>query len=190
MPATSTSSSPTRFPRHRVLFVLPLQPQVVPLRSRVSESATGQAIGGLRGSRQRRPHVRDPVAMQVVAGEINASRIDALFRRWLARLPYPFSRGVRARGTCRSFRRSVLSLRCSTLLCTAGVTAFDAPSQPVVVDERRSFALRFGDPRIQAVLAATLPYGFLPNGLQRPPDEGGGDTASPHRRRWLTPSHL
>ena len=33
----------------------------------------------------------DPGAMQAIAREITASKIDTLFRKWLARLPHPFS---------------------------------------------------------------------------------------------------
>ena len=40
----------------------------------------------------------DPDAMQAIAREITAPRIDALFRKWLARLPYPFTARDRAAG--------------------------------------------------------------------------------------------
>ena len=36
--------------------------------------------------------------MQAIAREITASKIDALFRNWLARLPHPFSARDRAAG--------------------------------------------------------------------------------------------
>ncbi len=49
--------------------------------------------------------------------------------------------------------------------CPIGVATFDVLHQPVVVDERRVSALRFGDPRIQAVLAAILLHAFLPSGF-------------------------
>ena len=32
-----------------------------------------------------------PEAMQVIARELNAPRIDALLRKWRARLPHPFT---------------------------------------------------------------------------------------------------
>ncbi len=225
----------------------------------------------------------DPVIMQAVADEISASRIDALFRKWLARLPHPFSREDRARGirydlsilqaecaltqvfdrplhgrvlfeeimrenldigrpdhvqlifdrrvtrrTPSRFRTRVITdgvtpslhvdykhsrikqyykegraLRTETVIndtydfgikrrlinlddlkevgfranrrlldvqrishdCPVGVATFDELHQPVLVDERRVSALRFGDPRIQAVLAAILLHGFLPMGF-------------------------
>lgn len=41
----------------------------------------------------------DPAAMRDIAGEIDAGRIDALFRKWLARLPHPFTTEDRAKGS-------------------------------------------------------------------------------------------
>ena len=35
----------------------------------------------------------DPDALQRIAQELTAPRIDALFREWLARLPHPFTAG-------------------------------------------------------------------------------------------------
>ena len=43
-------------------------------------------------------HCDDPDAMQAIAQEITASRIDALFRKWMARLPHPFTARDRAAG--------------------------------------------------------------------------------------------
>ena len=43
-------------------------------------------------------HCEDPVAMQAIAREITPSKIDALFRKWLARLPHPFRGRDRAMG--------------------------------------------------------------------------------------------
>ena len=40
----------------------------------------------------------DPEAMQVIAREVTAGRIDALVRKWLARLPHPFTAADRAAG--------------------------------------------------------------------------------------------
>ena len=45
--------------------------------------------------------------------------------------------------------------------CPIGAAAFDALHHPVVVDQRRVSALRFGDPRVQAVFAAVLLYAVL-----------------------------
>lgn len=49
--------------------------------------------------------------------------------------------------------------------CPAGVATFDALHRPAVVDNRRVSAMRFGDPRLQAVLTALLMYVFLPTGF-------------------------
>ena len=40
----------------------------------------------------------DPAAMQAIAREVTAQRIDAVLRKWLARLPHPFSVDDRAAG--------------------------------------------------------------------------------------------
>ena len=46
-----------------------------------------------------------------------------------------------------------------------GQDAFDALHRPAVVDDRRTSALRFGDPRVQALLAALLAFRLLPEGF-------------------------
>ena len=53
----------------------------------------------------------DPAAMQDIAGEIDAGRIDALFRRWLARLPHPFTTEDRAKGI--RYDLSILQAECA-----------------------------------------------------------------------------
>ena len=40
----------------------------------------------------------DPEALRAIAREVNAERIDALVRKWLARLPHPFTAADRAAG--------------------------------------------------------------------------------------------
>ena len=225
----------------------------------------------------------DPAAMQDIAGEIDAGLIDALFRKWLARLPHPFTKEDRAKGirydlsilqaecaltrvfdrpavgrvlfeeiirenldigradhvqlifgrritrrTASRFRTRVITdgvlpslhvdykrsrikqyfkegraLRTETVInntydfgvkrrlcnlddlkevgfkanrrlldvqrishdCPVGVETFDALHRPAVVDNRRVSALRFGDPRLQAVLTALLMHVFLPTGF-------------------------
>ena len=42
--------------------------------------------------------VEDPAALQAICAELDAGRIDALLRKWLARLPHPFSASDRAAG--------------------------------------------------------------------------------------------
>ena len=46
-----------------------------------------------------------------------------------------------------------------------GQDAFDDLHRPAVVDDRRTSALRFGDPRVQALLAALLAFRLLPEGF-------------------------
>jgi hypothetical protein len=40
----------------------------------------------------------DPVALQAICDELSAEKIDALFRKWLRRLPHPFTARDRAQG--------------------------------------------------------------------------------------------
>ena len=49
--------------------------------------------------------------------------------------------------------------------CTLGVETFEKLHRPDVVDDRRVSALRFGDPRVQALLAALLAFRLLPMGF-------------------------
>ena len=49
--------------------------------------------------------------------------------------------------------------------CPLGMETFEKLHRPAVVDDRRVSALRFGDPRIQAVLAALLAFRLLPMGF-------------------------
>ena len=49
--------------------------------------------------------------------------------------------------------------------CPLGMETFEQLHRPAVVDDRRVSALRFGDPRIQALLAALLTFRLLPMGF-------------------------
>ena len=49
--------------------------------------------------------------------------------------------------------------------CQLGLEAFEDLHRPAVVDDRRASALRFGDPRVQALLAALLVFRLLPQGF-------------------------
>jgi hypothetical protein len=40
----------------------------------------------------------DPVALQAICDELSADKVDALFRKWLRRLPHPFTAKDRAQG--------------------------------------------------------------------------------------------
>ena len=68
----------------------------------------------------------DPQRMQELADGLTAGRIEALLRKWLERLPHPFSSADRLAGLHRSCRPSSPSPRCSTVRCTdvPGVTTW------------------------------------------------------------------
>ena len=225
----------------------------------------------------------DPAAMQAIAREVTAQRIDAVLRKWLARLPHPFSVDDRAAGirydvsvlqaefaltqvfdrpvqgrvffeevmrenldlgrpdhvqlifdrrvtkrTPSRYRTRVITdgvipslhvdykhsrikqyhkegraLRTETVIndtydfqvgrrlcnlddlqkigfaanrrllgvqrishrCQLGTEVFDGLHRPAVIDDRRVSALRFGDPRVQALLATLLAFRLLPVGF-------------------------
>ena len=50
--------------------------------------------------------------------------------------------------------------------CAIGAGTFDDLHRPRVVDRQRASALRFGDPRVQSLLAALLAFRVLPDGFQ------------------------
>ena len=49
--------------------------------------------------------------------------------------------------------------------CPLGVQTFEELHRPTVVEDRRVSALRFGDPRVQALLAVLLTFRLLPMGF-------------------------
>jgi hypothetical protein len=49
--------------------------------------------------------------------------------------------------------------------CMIGDTVFAQLNRPVIVDEQRAAALRFGDRRVQCLFAALLTFGLLPHGF-------------------------
>ena len=49
--------------------------------------------------------------------------------------------------------------------CQLGLETFEDLHRPAVVDDRRASALRFGDPRVQALLATLLAFRLLPEGF-------------------------
>ena len=50
--------------------------------------------------------------------------------------------------------------------CAIGAGTFDDLHRPRLVDGQRASALRFGDPRVQALLAALLAFRVPPNGFR------------------------
>ena len=82
----------------QVLHLLPLQRQALPQRPRVRQAATGQGRDRLRGPGQRHPVLRRPRRLQQLCDGLSAAKIDALLRKWLARLPHPFTAADRQAG--------------------------------------------------------------------------------------------
>ena len=59
----------------------------------------------------------DPRRLQAICDGLSADKIDALLRKWLRKLPHPFTAADRVPATgisCRSCRRSSRSRRCWT----------------------------------------------------------------------------
>ncbi|MYA87701.1 MAG: hypothetical protein F4X97_04490 [Boseongicola sp. SB0662_bin_57] len=79
--------------------------------------------------------------------------------------------------------RRLLDVQRSSHDCPIGVETFDAFHRPAVVDGRRVSAMRFGDPRIQAVTAALLMHVFLPAGFS---NRQPGRRSRSSRRRMAT----
>jgi hypothetical protein len=49
--------------------------------------------------------------------------------------------------------------------CHIGQQAFDSVCQPIVINHQRAAALRFGDPRVQALLSVLVVFRLLPTGF-------------------------
>ena len=96
---------------HQVLLLFPLQRQAVPERPRVREAAAGEAEHPVRPLDNGILSCARPELMQEIAREVTADRIDALFRKWLARLPHAFTPEDRARGI--HYELSILQAECA-----------------------------------------------------------------------------
>ena len=94
----------------QVLLLLPLQRQALPQRPRVRQAATGQAGDRLRGAGQRHPaRVPIPGGCRRSATASRPARSTRLLRKWLRRLPHPFTAAIAGPATattCRSSRPS------------------------------------------------------------------------------------
>jgi hypothetical protein len=64
-----------------------------------------------------------------------------------------------------SANRRLLDVQKITQDCAIGEAAFRQVTQPVVVQEQRAAALRYADPRVQAVLSALLGFSLLVRGF-------------------------
>jgi hypothetical protein len=61
--------------------------------------------------------------------------------------------------------RRLLEVQRTSCDCTIGEDAFNKVCQPVVVNDQRGPALRFGDPRVQALLSVLVVFRLLPAGF-------------------------
>ena len=62
--------------------------------------------------------------------------------------------------------RRLLGVQTLSHDCTIGAEAFDDLHRPAHIDGQRASALRFGDPRVQALCAALLQFDLLPHGFR------------------------
>jgi hypothetical protein len=61
--------------------------------------------------------------------------------------------------------RRLLDVQRTSCDCHIGTEAFDGVCSPVVVESQRASALRFGDPRVQALLSVLVVFRLLPDGF-------------------------
>jgi hypothetical protein len=64
-----------------------------------------------------------------------------------------------------SANRRLLEVQRTSCGCAVGEDAFAQVCAPVYVDDQRGPALRFGDPRVQALLSALVVFRLLPDGF-------------------------
>src|SRR6266581_2365277 len=109
----------------------------------------------------------DPKLAQRLCDGLSAAKIDQLLRKWLRRLPHPFPPRDRAAGY--RYQLSILQAEFAlTQVLDQPVTgriffeeviretSFQDMQRPVTVDNQRAAALRFADPRVQALLHVLL----------------------------------
>jgi len=88
---------------------------------------------------------------------INNPRDVAIGKR-LSNLPALRAVGFRA-------TRRLLDVQRLSTDCTIGEACFTHLTQPQVINRQRVAALRFGDPRVQALLSAIVLFAFVPRGF-------------------------
>ena len=89
---------PLRAVLPQVLFLLPVQREALRQRPRVPEAAAAKRGVAFEALDNGILSCADPDLMQRLADNLTAARIDALLRKWLARLPHPFTAADRAGG--------------------------------------------------------------------------------------------
>jgi hypothetical protein len=81
----------------KFLHLLPLQCQALHQWARIRQTATDQGIA-FEALDNDILSCADPQRLQPLCDGLSAESIDALARKWLARLPHPFTREDRAAG--------------------------------------------------------------------------------------------
>ncbi|MEN8133057.1 MAG: hypothetical protein ABFS45_23335 [Pseudomonadota bacterium] len=137
----------------------------------------------------------EPARLQQILDELNEGKIEAVVRKWFARLPHPFSPADRAAG----YRYDVSILQAEFARtqvfdrplsgrhlfeevirenidlgrlekisqdCQLGEAMFDQVNRPQVVDGQPASALGFGDPRVMALFQALCLFMLLPQGFR------------------------
>ena len=94
-PPSSARRAEAAAPAHRAAA---LQREAVHQRARVPEAATDETGIGFEPLDNGILSCTDPEAMQRLADGLTVARVDALLRKWLARLPHPFSSNDREQG--------------------------------------------------------------------------------------------
>ena len=76
-----------------------------------------------------------------------------LFPAWIGRIGF-------------TANRRLLGVQRLSHDCTLGADVLDRLHRPALIDGQRASALRFGDPRVQSLLAALLRFDLLPRGFR------------------------
>jgi hypothetical protein len=126
--------------------------------------------------------------VQRIADELDAAKIDAVFRKWLRRLPHPFAAAHRKAGyryhlsileaefaltqvldrplTGRCFFEEVIHVESLSHDCLIGEDCLRTVTSPVLVHDQRAAGLRFGDTRVHALMHALCLFALAPTGFR------------------------
>ena len=119
----------------------------------------------------------DPDLMQALADGLTAARIDALLRKWLARLPHPFTGADRAAGV----RYDISMLQAEFAL----TQVFDRPVQGRVLFEEVAREPRPEPPRPRAVDLRPARHQAHPIAVPNPRHNRRGDPVAARRLQAL-----
>ena len=90
-----------------------------------------------------------------ICDRFDEQKIEAFFRKWLRRLPHPFSAQERRAG-----------YRYDLSILQAEFSLTQQLQQPADIEGQRVSALRFGDPRVHALFAVLLIFSLQPQGFR------------------------